>query len=53
MNNLMSCVYERKEDLPHSGSPSRRIVIIGGGSSIKRIWSRTRWSDGVTTSHTA
>ena len=27
-------VYVRKVDLPHSGSPSRRIVIVGGESSI-------------------
>lgn len=24
--------YERNVDLPHSGSPRRRIVIVGGSS---------------------
>ena len=31
------CTYERKVDLPHSGSPSRRIVTVGG-SSINLLW---------------
>lgn len=33
-----SGAYERKVDLPQSGSPRRRMVIVGGSSINRHCW---------------